>query len=102
MIQRNVYRIDSTRYGIMRMCEIDSIAIHSIDDDYDAFRISVFGGNIHPCDILLMSQSLDSSALLPSQSFQPLVAARTLLAALAHQSIESSVCSSSLLQVPRR
>jgi len=32
-MQRNVCRIDSTRYGIMRMCAIDSIAIHSIDDD---------------------------------------------------------------------
>ena len=33
MMQRNVCRIDSTRYGIMRMCATDSIAIYSIDDD---------------------------------------------------------------------
>jgi hypothetical protein len=33
MIQRNGYRRDSTRYGIMRMYTIDCIAIHSVDDD---------------------------------------------------------------------
>ena len=47
MIQRNVYRRDSTRTGIMRMHAIACIAVQSVDDDSnqqkvgDGFRYSV-------------------------------------------------------------